>query len=83
MSLLWLACALRLGARQSRHLFRHLRASKILVRPRVLVRPHRPRVAAAAHTTTATTLLTHRVMSFNVRTSGMDAKDGDNCWDNR
>lgn len=24
-----------------------------------------------------------RVMSFNVRTSAMDSKDGDNCWDNR
>jgi len=24
-----------------------------------------------------------RVMSFNVRTSAMDGKDGDNCWDNR
>lgn len=22
-------------------------------------------------------------MSFNVRTSAMDAQDGDNCWDNR
>lgn len=24
-----------------------------------------------------------RVMSFNIRTSAMDSKDGENAWDNR
>lgn len=51
--------------------------------------PHPVQVHFQQHNALNTVLPPHqlyrnrRVMSFNVRTSAMDSKDGDNCWDNR